>query len=87
MGASNIIQSGRALAVTKSDTIDIPVVNGGYTNSGCILYIGGAGNAKVTTVGGDVVTFKGLTAGSTLQVKVVKLWSTDTTATDVVALW
>lgn len=87
MGASNIIQSARALAVTKSDSANIPSVNGADKNPGCVLYVGGAGNAKVTTIGGDVVVFKGLAAGTTLQVKVVKLWSADTTVTDVIALW
>jgi hypothetical protein len=80
------VQVGRAAAVTPSDTVDIPAVTGG-TNNGCVLYIGGAGNIKVTTVGGDDVVFVGLSAGQFVPVQVKRVWSTSTTATNIVALW
>lgn len=50
------------------------------------LYIGGAGNLKVTTVGGSVVTFSGLPAGTVLPVQVTLAWSTGSTATLVLAV-
>lgn len=50
------------------------------------LFIGGAGNLKVTLVSGDVVTFNGLAAGSILPVQVKLAWSTGSTATGVLAL-
>ena len=56
-------------------------------NTGCNLYIGGAGNVKVTTIGGDIITFTAVSVGSFLPVQVIKLHSTDTTATLVNALW
>lgn len=56
-------------------------------NPGCYLYIGADGNVQVTTVGGDVVTFNDLKGGTTLPVQVVKLHSTGTTATQIIALW
>lgn len=58
-------------------------------NPGCNLYIGGAGNVKVTTIGQDVVTFSGVTAGTVLPVQVVKVHSSGsgTTATLINALW
>jgi hypothetical protein len=56
-------------------------------NTGCNLYIGGAGNVKVTTIGGDIVTFNAVPVGSVLPVQVIKLHSTGTTATLVNALW
>jgi hypothetical protein len=56
-------------------------------NTGCNLYIGGAGNVKVTTIGGDIITFTAVSVGSVLPVQVIKLHSTDTTATLVNALW
>lgn len=80
------LQAGRAAAVTPSDTVNIPSVTGGV-NNGCVLYVGGAGTLKVTTIGGDEVTFTGLIAGSFIPVHVVKVWSTGTSATNIVALW
>jgi hypothetical protein len=86
MSVYNLRQFGRAAAVTKSDTAEIPSVSGGF-NEGCCLYIGGAGDVKVKTVGGDIVIFKAVPVGTTLQVKVLQVFSTDTTATNIVALW
>lgn len=82
----NKVQVGRAAAVTPSDTVNIPAVTGG-TNNGCVLYVGGSGNIKVTTVGGDDVVFVGLSAGQFVPVQVKRVWSTSTTATNIVALW
>jgi hypothetical protein len=80
------LQAGRAAAVTPSDTANIPAVTGG-TNNGCVLYVGGDGDLKVTTIGGDDVTFVGVVAGTFLPVHVLRVWSTGTTATNIVALW
>jgi hypothetical protein len=59
----------------------------GLGNPGCYLYIGGAGNVSVVTLGGDTITFAGVPAGTTLPIQVVKLRSTGTTATLVNAMW
>ncbi len=59
----------------------------GLGNPGCNLYIGGAGNVSVATIGGDVVTFFAVPAGTTLPVQVLKLIATSTSATNVIALW
>jgi|TARA_R100001460_G_scaffold32823_1_gene64338 hypothetical protein len=80
------LQAGRAAAVTPSDTLRIPDVAGGV-NNGCVLYVGGAGNIKVQTVGGDEVTFVGISTGTFIPVQVVKVFSTGTSATNVIALW
>ena len=58
-------------------------------NPGCFLYIGGAGNVKVTTIGQDVVTFTAVPVGTVLPVQVVKVHSSGsgTTATLINALW
>ena len=69
-----------AAAVTPSDSgVISPVARG--------LYIGGAGAVKVDTEGGTAVTFSGATAGSILPVKVKRVYSTGTTATNIVALY
>lgn len=87
MGVLNYVQSGRAAAVTPSNTVNIPSVSGGTNDEGCILYIGALGNVRVLTIGGDDVVFKAIPAGTTLQVRVHRVFSTGTTATDIVALW
>jgi len=58
-------------------------------NPGCFLYVGGAGNVKVTTIGQDVVTFTAVPVGTVLPVQVVKVHSSasGTTATLINALW
>lgn len=56
-------------------------------NPGCFLYVGGAGNVSVVTIGGDIVTFAGVPAGTTLPIQVLKLRSTNTSATLINALW
>lgn len=73
--------SGRFAAVTKSDTVDLPIYSRG-------LYIGGAGD--VVVVGVDDVTndgtlFKAVPAGTTLPVMARRVKATNSTATDIVA--
>jgi hypothetical protein len=54
--------------------------------SSCVLYVGVAGDLKVKTASGDVVTFIAAPAGYH-PVQVVKVFATGTTATNIVALW
>jgi hypothetical protein len=56
-------------------------------NTPSVLYIGGAGNLRVLTEGGDDVVFSGVLAGSYLPIQVLKVFSTNTTATNIVAIW
>lgn len=50
------------------------------------LYIGGAGDVKVTMANGDIVTLVGVAAG-VQPFSVKQVWSTGTTATDILALY
>ena len=59
----------------------------GIGNTGAFLYVGGAGNVAVTTIGGDDVTFNAVPIGTVLPVQVLKIKSTGTTATLINALW
>lgn len=69
-----------AKAVTPNDSTDIAQTRA--------LYIGGAGNVKVDMTGGtSAVTFTGATAGSILPIRCTRVYSTDTTATSIVALY
>ena len=66
-------------AAVQSDTVNLitPVV----------VYIGGDGNLKITTEGGQAVTFVGLSAGDIVPVSALRIWSTGTTATNLVMMW
>lgn len=83
------LQVERAAVVTPSNTVDIPYVGGDGTTPSwpCVLYIGGAGNVRVLTAGGDDVVFTGVLAGTFLPVQVIRVFATNTTATNIVAVW
>jgi hypothetical protein len=83
------LQIGRAAAVTPSDTLDIPSVStqDGSGNNGCVLYVGGFGDVRVLTVGGDDVTFVGINGGTFMPVQVLRVFATNTNATSIVAMW
>jgi hypothetical protein len=83
------LQAGRAAAVTPSDTVDIPSVStqDGSGNNGCVLYVGTGGTLKVSTIGGDEVTFTGIVSGTFVPVQVLRVWATGTSASNIVALW
>lgn len=51
------------------------------------LYVGGAGNVKVDMTLGNTVTFVGVVAGTILPIQVSRVYNTDTTATNIVALY
>jgi len=80
------LQVGRAAAVTPSNTVNIPAITGG-SNNGCVLYVGGYGDIRVLTVGGDDVTFVGVNGGTFIPVQVLRVFATGTTAIDIIALW
>jgi hypothetical protein len=82
----NKLQVGRAAAVTPSNTVNIPAITGG-SNNGCVLYVGGYGDIRVLTVGGDDVTFVGVNGGTFIPVQVLRVFATGTTAIDIIALW
>ena len=54
--------------------------------SGCLLYVGTAGDLRVTMSNGNDVTFKNVSAGFQ-PIHVLKVFSTGTAAQDIVALW
>lgn len=68
-----------AAAVTASDTTNIGIARG--------IYVGGAGNLAVTTSAGNNVTFVGVAAGTIVPIQCVRVLSTGTTATSIVAMF
>jgi hypothetical protein len=77
--ADATVSARRAAAVTLSDSTVLENTRA--------LFIGGAGNLKVSMVEGGDVTFSGLLPGTILPVQVTKCWSTGSTATNVIALY
>ncbi len=76
-----IEREGNIAAVTPSDTEDLP-------NSG-ILYVGGAGNIKVTAINGGTAILLGVPAGTWVdRIRVKKVFATGgTTATSIIVAW
>jgi hypothetical protein len=70
----------RTSDVTPSDSSD-------FTVPARALYIGGEGDVKIKDLKGNTRTFAGLSSGTILDVQCTKVFSTDTTATDIVALY
>jgi hypothetical protein len=56
-------------------------------NEGCVLYIGTSGNIRVLTHGGDDVIFTNVLGGTFLPVQILKVFSTGTAASGIIALW
>jgi hypothetical protein len=51
------------------------------------VYVGGAGDLAVQMLGGEIVTFVAVPAGSLLPIRVKQIRSTNTTATSIVSLF
>ena len=73
--------------LTQAYTVFAMSSQSGLGNPGAFLYVGGAGNVSVVTIGGDIITFNGVPAGTVLPIQVLRLRSSGTTATLVNALW
>jgi hypothetical protein len=79
-----IIPYNYARTITKSDTVDIPSVNNELMTA---IYVGGAGNIVAVYKDGSTQTFTGLLAGAIYPITCVRVNSTNTTATALLALY
>ncbi len=68
-----------AFAISGNDNTDL-------ANSTRSIYVGGSGNIKLTTIDGSTVTFNGAIAGSILPIRAKRIFSTGTTATNLIGL-
>lgn len=75
----NISPSAAAVAITPNDTTRITPTRG--------LYVGVSGDVKVIMLDGTTVTFTDLAAGVIHPITCVLVYSTGTTATNIVALY
>lgn len=80
-GRSKDVAGGyRGAAVTPGDSTTLPATRG--------IWVGGAGNLAVIFAGDTTaVTLVGVAAGTLLPIQVTKVMSTNTTATNIVALY
>ena len=69
-----------AFSVTPSDTVDLAK----YTRG---IYVGGGGDLRIELINGDIVTFVELVAGVIHPIRVKKVFSTSTTATDILGVY
>jgi len=75
-------KAAKAAAITPSDIEDIVPTNG--------IYVGAAGDLEVTLKGmadGESIVFKGLVAGMIHPIRAKRIWSTNTTATNILAIY
>jgi hypothetical protein len=73
------LSSGKVLSVTKADSgSDFDVCRA--------LWVGTGGNVRVLTEDGDDVIFKNVPDGVMLPVRCTRVFATNTTATDLLAL-
>ena len=68
-----------AVLVSPNDSTDLVAVTRA-------VYVGTTGNMKVTMQDSGTVLFTGIPAGTTLPIRVSRIWSTTTTASTIIAL-
>jgi|DEB19_MinimDraft_3_1074340.scaffolds.fasta_scaffold00994_11 hypothetical protein len=81
------LQQGRAAEVTPDDINKIPYIGYPSETWPCVLYIGVTGDVRVLTAGGDDVIFYNVQGGTVLPIQVIQVFTTNTTALRIVALW
>ena len=81
-GAAATVSAIHIQNVVPSDTC-----NQQFAQPNRALWIGGAGNVRVKTWGGQTVTIVGVAAGSLLPIVVQCVFSTSTTATNIQIWW
>lgn len=63
------------------------IVYANNNKEACVLYVGTGGNLRVVTASGQTVTFASVLGGTFFPVQVLKVFSTGTSAANIVALW
>lgn len=77
--ANATVAAHGAAVITPNDSTEMPITRS--------VFVGSGGDIKVTMADGQDVTFKNTNSGLVLPVQVIKVWSTGTTATDLLALY
>lgn len=66
--------------ITPNDAVDLPKVTRG-------IYVGTSGNLKFTSAKGTTTTYYNLAAGVQHSMRVSRVWSTGTTAANIVGVY
>ena len=69
-----------AVLVSPNDSTDLTYVSRA-------VYVGTGGNMKVTMADSGTVLFTGVPSGTTLPIRVSRIWSTTTTASTIINLF
>jgi hypothetical protein len=78
-------QAENGLLLTPADSdFAATILDGGVAYG---LYVGGAGNVRVTMLDGADLLFSGVAAGTFMPVVVKRVWTTNTTATLIIGLY
>ena len=77
---------GGAFAVSPSNTVNFTNPLNPAVPITAVIYVGVAGNVQVLTAQNEQVVFVGLSAGAVIPVQVVRVFSSLTTATSLVAI-
>jgi len=77
-------QGTTGVVVTPSDSTNI---TGSNANTPATLFVGVGGNIEVITLGGSTLLLKNIPSGSFMPIQVTRVRSTNTTATDIVAIF
>lgn len=80
MALNEVTTASTYSAVTPSDSTN-------FSEPCRALYIGGAGTVVAVNTAGSAVTFAGALAGTILPIQAIRVNSTSTTATNIVALF
>ena len=72
------------VAFTEGTTVQI--YTGEDDSTGCVLYVGSGGDMSITTEGGDDVVLISVPTGSFVPVQVLKIYSSSTSASNILAL-
>lgn len=78
---AEIMPAGHAEAVTPGNTSA-----NDFSREASGIYVGGAGDVAVVLPSGTAITFVGVPAGSILPVRCIRVNSTNTDATNMIAL-
>ena len=74
-------------AATGAVAVNISSVDHAFNTPTRYLFCGGAGNVVCQHLDGSVVTYTGITAGTQLRASLIKVYKTNTTATNMVAMF
>jgi hypothetical protein len=56
-------------------------------NAGCLLYVGDTGDLEILTAGNNQILIQSVTGGTLIPIRVLRVLASNTTCSDIIALW